>query len=60
MTALTLLAESTRGGDPSGLGGVTIIIGILVLVVLVAGLAAFLLGRRPGKHRTDTRPNPES
>ena len=59
MNALTLLAESTRGSDPSGAGGVVIIIGIIVLVVLVVAAAAFLLGRRPGKNRTDSRPNPE-
>ena len=55
MSLFTLLAESTRGSDPSGLGGVTIIIAILVLVLLVVGAVAFALGRRPGKSRTDTR-----
>jgi hypothetical protein len=57
MSLLTLLAESTRGSDPSGIGGVAIIVGILVLVVLVAAAVAFKLTRRPGRDRTDTRPS---
>jgi hypothetical protein len=45
-TAFFLAAdEPGRGGDPSGAGGVLLVVGIAVLAVLVAGTALFLVSR---------------
>lgn len=56
LTAMSVLADG-RGTDPSGVGGVLILIGVIVLVAGTLAAGAWFVIRRSG--RPDARGGPD-
>ena len=55
VVSLFVLAQegSGRGDNPSDVGGILIIVGIVILVIAVVALAGWLLATRGGRTRRD-------